>query len=265
MDRGRIVEIERAWASAERDIVDSLHRLDPSWGSATFAVADGWAVLAGPGLYTNCLLGVGLTADVTADDLACVEDRAAEVGVPAALQISEATRLGLEEFAAARNYEAVSAAQVVVHDLRTLPDPGSAIVVEPIDEAQLGRWQVATAEGRGHESPEARAASDVYAAAAQSVDRPGLMLARSADDGRALGAATLRVAGGFATLGGMSTLPAERNTGVQRALIGHRLHLARAAGCRYAASVAAPGGASLRNLVRLGFEPSHTKTLWVRR
>ena len=67
-----------------------------------------------------------------------------------------------------------------------------------------------------------------------------------------------------ATLGGMSTIPAERGRGVQAALILHRLGLARAAGCTIATSTTVVGGASERNVQRFGFRPTHVKQTWVR-
>lgn len=264
-DIDRIIEIEHRWAAAEREIVEGVRRLDPSWGSMTFTVADGWAVLAGPGLFTNCLLGAGLTTELTADDLAHLEEHADEVGVAAAVHICEASRTGVELLAVERGYEPDSVAQAVVHELTDVPEPADVIDVEFITPDTLTVWQEATAAGWGHVEARGRAASDVYAAAAAEVDRPGLLLARSSADGRVVGAAMLRIDAGFATLGGMSTLPAERSNGVQRALIAHRLRLAAEAGCRYAASVAMAGSGSLRNLLRLGFVPSHTKTLWMKR
>ena len=67
-----------------------------------------------------------------------------------------------------------------------------------------------------------------------------------------------------ATLGGMSTIPAERGRGVQAALILHRLGLAKQAGCTIATSTTVVGGASERNVQRFGFEPNHVKQTWVR-
>ena len=261
----RIARIEHAWASAEREIVEAVRRLDPSWGSMTFTVADGWAVLAGQGLFTNTLLGAGLTDDVTAGDLEHLEEHAVELGVAPALEITEATRPEVAALAAERGYEPDDVAHAVVHDLRALPDVDPTIVVERVSPEGVGAWQEATAAGWGHDEPRRRAASDVYSAAAAEVDRPGLLLARSADDGRIVGAAMLRIADGFATLGGMSTLPAERGKGVQTALVSHRLRAAAEAGCDFAASMAVAGSPSERNLLRLGFEPSHSKTDWIRR
>ena len=264
MDRERIVRIEHAWASAEREIVEAVRRLDPTWGSMTFTVADGWAVLSGPGLFANALFGAGLTSGVTEADLEHLEEHAAEVGVPAALEISEATRPEVAALAAARGYRPDDVAHAVVHDLRDLPAPEPAVVIERVPLEAVNTWQDATAAGWGHDEPRRRAASDVYSAAAGEVDRPGLLLARATDDGRVVGAAMLRIADGFATLGGMSTLPAERGRGVQRALVFHRLRAAAEAGCDFAASMAVAGSTSERNLLRLGFEPSHTKTEWIR-
>lgn len=264
MDRERITRIEHAWASAEREIVEAVRRIDPSWGSMTFTVADGWAVLAGRGLFTNTLLGAGLTAELTVGDLEHLEEHATEVGVAPALEITEATRSEVAVLAAARGYEPDDVAHAVVHDLRAVPAADPAIAIERIAPERVGVWQDATASGWGHVEPRRRAASDIYSAAAAEVDRPGLLLARSVDDGRVLGAAMLRIADGFATLGGMSTLPTERGRGVQTALVVHRLRAAAESGCDFAASMAVAGSASERNLLRLGFEPSHSKTEWTR-
>ena len=142
---------------------------------------------------------------------------------------------------------------------------GSAdVVVRPVADGDLSMWQGVSVDAWGHASPAARRASDAYAAAAHSTDGERLMLAFDAHDGRPLGCATLIVREGLATLGGMSTLPAERGRGVQRSLVAERLRLAAAAGCELAASSAVTGGASERNLLRLGFTHQYTKTTWTR-
>ena len=62
----------------------------------------------------------------------------------------------------------------------------------------------------------------------------------------------------------MSTLPAERGRGVQRTLVAERLRLAAIAGCDLATVTAVLGGASERNLLRLGFQRRYVKTTWTR-
>lgn len=263
VDRSRVVQIERSWATAERRVVDTVARLDPSWGSTTFDLADGVAVLAGPGLFVNQVMAAGLTGSVTDADLDLLERRAADVGVSPALQTCEASSRDLIELLNRRGYEREDGREAVVHDLDEIAVAPHPFTIEFVDGEELAEWQEASAEGWGYVTPEHRAASDVYGAAAAEVDDPGLLVARDGD-GTVVGAAMLRIEDGFATLGGMSTRRAARGRGVQSALIVHRLTVAKERGCAFAVSSAHPGGGSRRNLGRLGFRPSHTHRIWVK-
>jgi len=257
--RDRIVEIERVWTSSLRKLAETIAAIDPSWGTQVADVGDGVAIFCGQGLYVNRLLGAGLDIDPVPADLDAAESLAADVGVSPAVEICDATRPGLETMLLSRGYVEHGRTTAVAHDLVKVPAPAADVVVEFGGADGLSLWQETAAAGWGHDSGMHRRASDVFAAAASRVDDPGLMIARAADDGRVLACATLRIDDGIATLGGMSTLPAERGKGVQAALIHHRLRLARDAGCRYATSSAETGSASERNLLRHGFTASHTK------
>ena len=93
------------------------------------------------------------------------------------------------------------------------------VVVRPVrSAADLASWQEVSALGWGHATAEARRAADAFAVAAHAIDGDGMVIAFDAGDGRPLGCASLTVRDGLATLGGMSTLPAERGRGVQAAL-----------------------------------------------
>lgn len=155
--RELIIGVERTWARDAGQLAHAIADLDPSWGTQVFPVGDGLAVLCGPGLYVNKVLALGLDEDPTDTDLDLVERQSSRLGVPASIEVCDATRDGLREMLDRRSYR---------HDGVT--------------------------------------------AAAARVDTPGLMVARSSDDGRILGCATLKIDGEIATLGGMSTLPAER-------------------------------------------------------
>jgi GNAT superfamily N-acetyltransferase len=133
-----------------------------------------------------------------------------------------------------------------------------------VTDSSLEQWMDVSAEGWGHVTAAARRAADAFAHAAH-VTGDRLLMAIDAGDGRPLGCASLTIAGEVATLGGMSTIPAERGRGVQAALILHRLGRAKSAGCTMATSTAVVGGASERNVQRFGFRPTHVKQTWVRR
>lgn len=137
------------------------------------------------------------------------------------------------------------------------------VAVHPVrSEADLALWQEVSALGWGHATAEARRAADAFAVAAYEIDGAGMVVAFDADDGRPLGCASLTVRDGLATLGGMSTVPAERGRGVQAALVHHRLGAAAERGCRTAASRAVVGGASARNLARHGCRPQFVIETW---
>ena len=135
------------------------------------------------------------------------------------------------------------------------PDP--TIVIERADGDLLGVWKDVAAAGFDVGPGEPRRASDAFATAAAAVDRDGFLLARDGDDGSPLGCASVTFRDGLATLGGMTTVPAHRRRGVQRALVAHRLRLAAERGCDLAVASTVPVNASERNLVRAGFRPLH--------
>ena len=82
------------------------------------------------------------------------------------------------------------------------------------------------------------------------------------DDGRPVAAAGLHVAGPVGWLGGASTVPSARGRGAQAALIAERRRLAGAQGAREVVAKAAPGSASLRNLLRCGFAEAYDVLTW---
>ncbi len=251
-----------AWADTAAAFATVLRDHDPSWGSETFELAGGRAVLWGRGLYVNRALAAGIDTTMTTDDFATLEQRSSAVGVPASIEVTSSTAPALMDLAAERGYVAAGAVVALRHDLVAPPDEVPRdVIVEP---AEVTVWQAVAAAGWGYDLPAARRASDAFAAAAAIVDRDGFVLARDAGDGRPIGCATMSIRSGIATLGGMSTLPSERRRGVQTALVDHRLGRAREAGCAIATSTTVRGGASERNLRRLGFEPWFDVTTLVR-
>jgi len=258
-----VVSVERAAALDMVDVARVLADREPMWCSETFEIADGHAVLLGPGLYVNRVLAAGLEADVNDVQLDLLQERSRAVGVPPALEVNEHTSPSVAPLLAAHGFRAGRATAWMFRSLDgDLAPCHRSVEVEVVDAESLAAWQAATAIGWGHLDVSARGASDAFAAAAFEVQSPGLLLARSANDGRILGCASLSLRDDLATLGAMSTLPDERGKGVQAALIAARLRLAADAGFKLAATSVAPGSGSQRNLARHGFVPSHTNTTW---
>lgn len=256
-----VARIEQAWALDNVEFADSLARLDPSWGSESFPLAGGQVVLWGPGLYVNAALSCGVTVDLDVDDLARLERRSASVGVGAAIELTEVSTATTRRIVGERGYHMVGETAALIRPIGDEDDAGeSDLGVGQVESAaDLRMWKDSAIEGWEHSTPEARRASDAYAAAAHAIERVTLYLAHDAS-GAVVGCASLSVRGDIATLGAMATPPRHRRRGVQAALIRHRLRIAAEQGAGVAVSTTGPGSASERNLIRLGFSRSHVKS-----
>lgn len=260
MDTDLVRRIERAWALSDVEHAEALARTDPSWGTQVFPVGDGWAVLCGPGLYVNRVLGAGLAGPVAGADIDAFEQRARAAGLAPAFTVTDATSSALLAALDRRGYQpgiSVTAAVRKVGGGRVPAGP-SDIRVEQVPSERVAEWQEVSAAGWGRATAEERRASDAFSHAGAAAGHLQF-IARDAHDGRPVGCAVAYVTDGMLTLGGMSTLPTERRRGVQTALVAHRLHVAERLRCDLAVAAAVTGGDSLRNLVRLGFTVVHER------
>lgn len=243
-----------------------LGQVDPDRGAHTYPLRGGHVVLAGRDLFVNRALGVGFDEPLSETDLDELQHHSDTLGVPCAIEVSELTHASIEPFLAVHGFrpddkKAGLVVELALHET-TEPSGFEALVVET--DADLLRWQEATAAGWGHVDPERRGGSDTFSAVAHATQTPGLILAIDNTDGEVAGCASLSIRNDVAILGGMSTLPDRRRQGLQRAMIEQRLELARNAGCTVAGTTAAMDSGSMRNLIRCGLTHSHTITTWQR-
>ncbi len=247
----------RTWAEDAAAHAVALARIDPSWGTSVDEFADGWLILAGKGMYVNRAMGVGLDSQLSSDEIAELKSRSAAAGVTAAIEVSAETDRGvitqLVNSGFVHNTDADFSALV-----RPIPGPEVAgpdeILVRPVrTPGDLRIWQETSALGWGHTSEIDRRASDAFAAAAFEVEPDGLMIAFNESDMTPMGCASITIRDKLATLGGMSTVPDYRRRGVQAAFVRRRIDHAVELGCDLAATTAATGGPSERNLMRHGF------------
>ena len=260
-------DVLRTWARNASAFAEVLANQDPSWGSESFSLAGGRAVLCGAGMYVNHAIAVGLDGELSEANWRTFEERCEAVGVLPTFEVSPATAGGVRAQLASRGYEVDAARAALLCGLdrvESLPDPNPAFVIEPANGDLLPLWQATSTAGWGHHASAARKASDAFARAAAVVDGDNLVVARDVQDRRPVGCASMTVNGRIATLGGMSTLPGERRRGVQAALIVHRLRKAVELGCEIATSSTEPDSNSERNLVRLGFERRFLVETYVR-
>jgi GNAT superfamily N-acetyltransferase len=266
-----IARLEQVWALDAVALAQVLIEQDPTWGTETLALAGGRLVLSGRGLYVNRALAVGIDPALRAADIELIVARSTAANVRPAVEVTPATHP--DSVAALADHGFTHAADhdtsAHVRKLDEFDGPHAdrvptGISVVRVAERSLDEWKQTSALGWGHVTEAARRASDAFTDAARVVDGDGMVLAVDAGDGRPLGCASMTIRDEVATLGGMSTIPAERGRGVQAALILHRLAVARDAGCTIAATTTAAGGASERNVQRYGFRTLHVKQTWTR-
>jgi GNAT superfamily N-acetyltransferase len=235
-----------------------LSRLRPGHPAEATRVAGGWLVLTGPGSYVNRLVGGGIERPLTDDDLATVVERSVAVGVEPAVDVTGATDSAGIEVLRSSGFDPPTTTVTIMRwdgERPVATDDVRVRLIEVDEVDEIDEWKSLTARGWGHADPAARHISDEFTEAIASIEGEHLLIASSRFDGRALGCAGLSIRDGMATLGGMSTLPDERGHGVQTTLVAARLELAIDHGCDLIVATAATGGASERNLRRLGFEP----------
>lgn len=258
MEHEPSVALRRVVATSARSLASvalELGRRRPGHPAEATRVAGGWLVLTGPGSYVNRLVGGGVDRPLTDDDLAAVIERSAAVGVEPAIDVTGATDPAGVELLRASGFEPPPTAVTILRWDGERPLATDEVQVRLIEVDELEQWQTLTARGWGHADPASRRISDEFTDAIAAIDGEHLLIASSRFDGRPLGCAGLSIRDGMAMLGGMSTLPDERGHGVQTALVAARLAMAIDEGCDLIVSTAATGGASERNLRRLGFEP----------
>lgn len=260
------MRLVRLWALNAVAQATALAQIDPSRASETRPVSDGWLILSGRDMYVNRAMAVGISASVSREEIDSAISRFRQIGLAPAFEVTPATLPATVQLLEDQGFVRDPSADVTAL-VRPIPethgDPPDDVVVRPVtDDASLALWQEVSAAGWGHTDPRARAASDAFARAAFVTDQDGMMIAFDLNDGRPVGCASVTIRDGLATLGGMSTLPDQRRRGVQAALVHHRLRFAAQRGCDQAATTAATGSASERNLRRHGFKPVFEIETW---
>jgi GNAT superfamily N-acetyltransferase len=259
VDEQLVRRLEASAASASLDLIDALRLLDPTSPANGRWFLGGALIAMGRGRYVNRAIGVTM-ADLSAPDVDAIEQFFAERQLLSMVELSSwaptstVAELGRREYVP-RWFRSVFAL------VPTLPGSTQPmdLRIDQVGDDDAERWLDVFAEGFGAEHGEARVVSDEIAQASRAV--PGSQTFIASLDGRAVGCGSVQVVDGVAWLGGAATIPAFRQRGVQSALVAHRLRLAAELGCEVAAATALSSGPSARNLVRLGFQLTHTQVV----
>jgi GNAT superfamily N-acetyltransferase len=259
VDERLVRRLEAGAAAASLDLVDALRSLDLASPADGRALRGGALIAMGHGRYVNRAIGVTLD-ELSAADVDVIEQFFAEHCLPSMVELSSWAPAPTVAELSRRNYVNAWFRSVFVLDLsapvRVRP---TECRIERVGDDDVDHWVDVFAQGFGADHADARLASDEIARASRIVPGSHTFLASLND--QSVGCGSVQVVDGVAWLGGAATLPAFRQRGVQSALVAHRLRLATELGCDIAAVTALSNGPSARNLVRLGFQLTHTQVV----
>lgn len=256
IDKALVARAEGSLAKGMAASARAIAERHPELGSTVVNIGTGQAVLFGPGMWVNRVVGLGLDAPVGDADFDLIDGVFQEAGLRVELDISPWADETLLAGAAARGMGPVWFRSLLVRSV-SAGDRDAPEAAARVDTARsVAEWQDISAAGFAYHDEPQRWANDVNAEAAHRI---GDTLLVATVDGTPVGAAALATSLGVAVLYGTSTTPYARRRGVQAALIGARIARAATAGCDLVISTAVPGGASERNLLRHGFRLVCTK------
>ena len=257
--------IERNWATSAAEFTRTLHSLHTRWDGEVTPLGGGYAILAGPGLYVNRAVGLGLDGPVDEQAFCLLEDASVRVGVHPEIEITPLSDPSVRELAERRGYQLSNVRSVFVRSPESpaLSLPESALeVVEVLDEDSLLKWQNVAAAAFSADSDLSRAASDPYATTSFRSSADRLFVALDPVR-RPVACAALIVRERVATLGGMGVIPSARGHGFQRAMIDARVQLARLQGADLVTS-SAVSQVSKNNLHACRFTRLYDQETWTR-
>ena len=257
IDRGLVRRVEHSAADLSIQQAVALATLAPTSGASAEPLDGGALVAFGAGRYVNRAIGVGLGATAADEVVASLGAFYSARGMAPSLEVCPWTGPALLLALGAAGYRLERFRNVYVHDLAEPPREPAVPIAEVGDSTADDRKRILA--GDVPADSDARRISDEFCDALALLRGKFDLVALV--DGVPAACGSLSVVGGVGWLGGAANLPAHRGTGLQTALVRHRLRLAAAAGCTFAAATALPDGQSARNLERLGFRLAYTQAV----
>ncbi len=233
-------------------------------------IAGGFAAYTEPGSPLNKVIGLGF-APFDAGAWELVEREYDCRKAPIQVEISTLADPAVARFLTTRGYQLVGVENVLGRSLTAPVDSlPSDVSIETSPAADLAHWLDLVVSGFLAPDTQGVASHESFArevllrimgdfVAAAGVER---FVARRGQE--ILGGGTMRRHLGIAQLCGASTLPAHRRTGVQSALLAHRLRHAAQNGCELAVVTTMPGSKSQQNMQRQGFVLLYSRNVLVR-
>lgn len=263
VDLGLVRRLESTAARASLDLIEAIELLDPTGVADGQSFLDGALIAMGPGRYVNRAIGVTLS-DLSGANVDAIEQFFRDRHVPSMIELSSWAPSANLEHLAKRSYVAAWFRSVFALQPRSIVKASDRdLRIDRVEAGDMEQWLQVFNKGFEADRDDAFTANDEIGRAGFVVPDSHTFLAFL--DEEPVGCGAVQFVDGVAWLGGAATIPAFRRRGIQAALVGHRLRLAAEAGCDLAAVTALSNGPSARNIVRLGFQHTHTQAVVERR
>ena len=229
----------------------------PDRGALAIDVAGGVAAFVGEDSPINEAFGLGFAGEVTEEDIALLERFYEWRHARGKVAICPFAHPSLWRLLGERGWVPEGFENVLTMPLdRQTELEQPAVEIRHCSEDERDLWARVVAVGFAAPNLPTQAELDLAHIIAAR-DEATLLLAWI--DGEPAGTGELVVEEGVGWLSADTTLEPYRGRGVQRAMQVERLRRARDAGCDLAATESTPGGASQRNMERLGFRIAYTR------
>lgn len=251
-------EIELAEAEAAVACAERLAAAHGNGAGAVSSIAGGYAVYCGANSPVTQAVGLGLNGAVSKEEFDRLEEFYFSREEPVRVETCPMADGSLIELYRERGYHVSEFSNVMVRPVEktaaaVLP---AGIEIQKAGEGEIDLWTLTVAQGFAEHFPVTQELLGIMRLFADGKNTE-CYFARV--DGKIAGGATLALRGRIAGLFGASTLPQFRNRGVQTALLHTRIQRAAEMGCELAMSIALPGSASARNIMRRGFRTLYTR------
>jgi GNAT superfamily N-acetyltransferase len=257
--------IDRAEARLCTGTAQTVQQRNPAAQTLQLPLAGGTAVYATPGSPLNKVIGLGLEADFDparfTSELTAIETAWRQRKESVRIEISTLANPEIYPILHARGYTLQGFENELGRPLMDAPAPKFAetVTVEELRAQDDKTWlKIAVdafldMDGTGSVADDPLSREMLESVFRDMTGAPGFVRYLARYDGRPAAVASMRLDGALCQLAGSATATRFRGKGLQKALIAHRLHAARAAGCDLAVVTTAPGTRSQENLMRNGF------------
>ena len=259
-------KLELTEATMNINLVNTKAKMQPDSHAEWINIKGTYALFDGTESPLTQTFGLGLSEDVTHEELAIIETFFQKHEAPVFHEISPMANPSHMAILHERGYKPVELTSVLYKVLskdHLLQHPvHSDFTIRILRENRKRHLRTCICRRVGHR--EMAGISDfVYQFASIIVNSAGVYPFVGEINGNIASTAVLFIHNDVALLAGDSTIPEQRNKGAQNALLNGRLNYAADQGCTLAMICAKPGSQSQRNAEKKGFRIAYTRTKWM--